>query len=153
MIYANELRANGWQRRRLEILQRDGWTCVACGLGTDDRVLNVHHRRYPDRGRPIWDVPDEHLETLCESCHEATHRPGDMRFDHLTLAEMRDAYCTLIGEQLSGTLSIAADQYASAKLDQLCYLIAKARNGVTQQTCNGVTDSFGTEKTVDGISR
>lgn len=54
-----------WQRKRLEILSRDKWACVACGDA--DSTLHVHHAIYD--GEP-WEVRDEWLQTLCESCHE-----------------------------------------------------------------------------------
>lgn len=54
-----------WQRKRLEIFQRDEWKCFACGQS--DQTLCVHHKMY--RGKP-WDVPDDWLQTLCEPCHQ-----------------------------------------------------------------------------------
>ena len=55
-----------WQRLRLEIMQRDGFACVACG---DDRsTLHVHHMEYHG---DLWNTPHGELQTLCESCHAA----------------------------------------------------------------------------------
>ena len=54
-----------WQRKRLEILSRDDFTCVACG--DKESTLHVHHIAY-DSGE-VWDVPNEYLQTLCEKCH------------------------------------------------------------------------------------
>jgi hypothetical protein len=54
-----------WQRKRLEILNRDNFTCVACA--DRDSTLHVHHIAYGSGD--IWDVPDEFLQTLCEQCH------------------------------------------------------------------------------------
>ncbi len=53
-----------WQRRRLEILSRDDWKCVACGDATS--TLHVHHKVY---GGNLWDSADDELQTLCETCH------------------------------------------------------------------------------------
>jgi hypothetical protein len=53
-----------WQKKRLQILDRDGWKCVACG--DEDSTLHVHHREYS--GEP-WEVDDKSLQTLCEKCH------------------------------------------------------------------------------------
>lgn len=53
-----------WQKKRLEIMQRDGWKCVACE--EERSTLHVHHKRYA--GKP-WDVSDDDLQTLCEKCH------------------------------------------------------------------------------------
>lgn len=56
-----------WQKIRLRILERDGFTCKACG--NTDITLHVHHLRYK-KGKKIWDVNDDDLETLCELCHK-----------------------------------------------------------------------------------
>jgi len=57
-----------WQRKRLDILKRDDFTCTLC---TDSRTtLHVHHKAY--KGNP-WDIPDDQLRTLCHHCHEITH--------------------------------------------------------------------------------
>ena len=62
-----------WQRRRLEIMQRDHFTCRRCG--DDQNTLNVHHRRYRV-DRRIWEYDDDDLVTLCRRCHEAVHTPS-----------------------------------------------------------------------------
>lgn len=68
--YAQKLRDPRWQKKRLEILQRDSWTCVKCG---DDQLeLHVHHKRYVRNVEP-WDYPDKDLETLCDECHKDKH--------------------------------------------------------------------------------
>jgi len=66
--YDEKLKDPRWQRKRLKILERDGWACQQCGCRDD---LHVHHRVY--YGDP-WEAPDESLITLCERCHEAEHR-------------------------------------------------------------------------------
>lgn len=66
MTYAEKLKDPRWQKRRLEILQRDEWGCQHCGDETS--TLHVHHFWY--EGEP-WDAPDEALLSLCERCHEA----------------------------------------------------------------------------------
>jgi hypothetical protein len=65
MKYSEKLRDPRWQRKRLEIMQRDDFTCLACG--DKNTTLNVHHLQYA--GNP-WDAKDESLETLCEPCHD-----------------------------------------------------------------------------------
>jgi len=70
--YAEKLKNPRWQKKRLQILERDGWMCQRC-LDTET-TLHVHHRTYVS-GREPWDVPDELLVTLCEGCHkEETER-------------------------------------------------------------------------------
>lgn len=65
--YAEKLQDPRWQRRRLEILQRDKWTCQHCD--NSERTLHVHHRYYGPHPDP-WESPDAALVTLCASCHE-----------------------------------------------------------------------------------
>lgn len=63
-----------WQRKRLEIMKRDGFMCRWCG--NDDQLLHIHHLKYGN-GKP-WEVPDEWLVAICEDCHWNAHgSPGD----------------------------------------------------------------------------
>lgn len=78
MSYRDDLRDPRWQRRRLEILQRDEFSCRFCG---DDRnELHVHHKRYV-AGRKPWEYSDDDLMTLCAECHskltECTQRMAE----------------------------------------------------------------------------
>jgi len=59
-----------WQRKRLEILKRDNFTCRMC-LNKDDQ-LHVHHLKY-DKTKFIWEIHEMYLVTLCHSCHEKEH--------------------------------------------------------------------------------
>ncbi len=65
--YSEKLRDPRWQKRRLGVLERDGWTCRFCGATT--KTLTVHHRWYVPGFQP-WDYPDSALVTLCEDCHQ-----------------------------------------------------------------------------------
>lgn len=65
--YLDKLKDPRWQKKRLEILERDEWFCQICG--NNESTLHVHHRVYIKDKEP-WDYPDEYLVTLCEDCHE-----------------------------------------------------------------------------------
>jgi len=65
--YLQKLRDPKWQRRRLEIMQRDEFACTKCDDTTS--TLNVHHKYYRFGAEP-WEYPDEALVTLCETCHQ-----------------------------------------------------------------------------------
>ena len=66
--YSDDLQNPLWQRRRLEIFNRDNWTCTLC---LDDRsMLAVHHLAY--NGKP-WQVNGNLLKTVCCHCHDAIH--------------------------------------------------------------------------------
>jgi hypothetical protein len=66
--YRDELKDPRWQRKRLEIMQRDNWRCQRCNR--EDTTLNVHHRYYL-KGRAAWEYESEVLITVCEPCHES----------------------------------------------------------------------------------
>lgn len=69
--YSEKLKDPRWQKKRLEILSRDNFTCTKCG--DDKSTLHVHHEAYRS-GNP-WEISSSLLRTLCELCHENTHRP------------------------------------------------------------------------------
>jgi len=71
--YLELLKSPRWQKRRLEILERDEWACQLCG--DEDSQLHVHHWVY-EWNRPPWEYPDEAMVTLCESCHERETKNG-----------------------------------------------------------------------------
>lgn len=65
-VYAKKFKDPRWQKKRLRILERDGFRCKLCG--DDESTLHVHHRYYI-AGKDPWEYEDEALVTLCESCH------------------------------------------------------------------------------------
>ena len=70
MTYSKKLQDPRWQRKRLEILQRDDFSCQACGA--DDKTLHVHHRYYR-QSRDPWDYDDTALVAVCDECHDGIH--------------------------------------------------------------------------------
>ena len=62
-----------WKVKRELILQRDGFRCQNCGAGEDESELHVHHKCYIE-GLDPWEYNDSDLVTLCEHCHNDTHR-------------------------------------------------------------------------------
>lgn len=67
MSYSEKLKDPRWQRKRLEILQRDEWCCRICF--DTAATLHVHHRCYL-AGHDPWEYDDQYLQTLCEHCHK-----------------------------------------------------------------------------------
>lgn len=64
-----------WRKRRLEILERDSYSCRIC---RSTKNLHVHHRQYHfiqsiKQFKPPWDYTSDLLLTLCESCHSRGH--------------------------------------------------------------------------------
>lgn len=64
--YSEKLRDPRWQKKRLEVMERDGFACVNCC--TKVKTLNVHHWYYRKSAEP-WDYPDMSLACLCDECH------------------------------------------------------------------------------------
>lgn len=63
--YFKKLQDPRWQKKRLEIMERDKFKCVICG---DDKTeLQVHHTGY-EKGDP-WDTRQDWLATVCSDCH------------------------------------------------------------------------------------
>ena len=65
--YIEKLKDPRWQKKRLEIMQRDNFTCQCCGSKVDE--LQIHHIRY-HKGIEPWEYDNNELITYCESCHE-----------------------------------------------------------------------------------
>lgn len=65
--YSKKLRDPRWQKKRLEIMKRDDFSCIKCG--DNESPLNVHHCYYK-KGNEPWEYDDSSLVTLCENCHK-----------------------------------------------------------------------------------
>lgn len=69
--YSQKLLDPRWQRKRLEIMERDGFKCSNCE--DDKEALRVHHTYYVS-GRSPWNYPNWSLVTLCKTCHDEEHK-------------------------------------------------------------------------------
>ena len=67
--YSEKLKDPRWQKKRLEIFERDKWKCRVCAAG--DETLHVHHLVYM-KGRDPWEIHSGLLITLCSQCHKQT---------------------------------------------------------------------------------
>lgn len=67
LSYHEQIRHPLWQRKRLEIFNRDDFTCQICG--NKNNTLDVHHLYYVP-GLLIWEYEDEALKTVCNNHHE-----------------------------------------------------------------------------------
>jgi hypothetical protein len=69
LTYSDKLKDPRWQKKRLQVFQRDKFKCTKCGDA--ETTLHVHHNAY--NGEP-WDADLKQLDTLCADCHEITER-------------------------------------------------------------------------------
>ena len=70
MTYQEQIKHPRWQKKRLEVMEANGFRCQTCG--TEDQELHVHHSFYYD-GAVIWDYKTDELQSLCSVCHKAWH--------------------------------------------------------------------------------
>ncbi len=62
--YSEKLQDPRWQKKRLQVLERDNFTCTLCS--DSDSTLHVHHEKYY---KNPWDVEMDDLKTICCDCH------------------------------------------------------------------------------------
>lgn len=68
--WSDQYRSPLWQKKRLEAMEAQNFTCQCCG--DNESQLQVHHKRYI-KGRKIWDYDLSLLSVLCDTCHENAH--------------------------------------------------------------------------------
>lgn len=90
--YAQLLRDPRWQKKRLQIMERDNWTCVECAA--TEKTFNVHHKIYRKGAKP-WEYEDCDLVCLCEDCHLSVTR---------TTRELKESLATLGADDLERVL-------------------------------------------------
>lgn len=66
MEYKELLKHPYWQRKRLQIFDREKDTCQKCFDTLSN--LQVHHLYYIPNALP-WEYPDDALMLVCERCH------------------------------------------------------------------------------------
>lgn len=97
MTYSEKLRHPLWQKKRLEILNRDNWTCNNCRA--TEKNLQVHHIKY-SFGRNPWDYPNDNFKTLCHECHEKEHSIVNLK--ESTESTFSVSSCALISKSKIG---------------------------------------------------
>lgn len=98
--YSILLKDPRWQKKRLKILERDGWECNGCG--NSETTLHVHHLHYHKNKDP-WEYDDNYLISLCEDCHH---------IEYLKLKEEKDAFCDAFSSK--GMMSCHFSEMATA---------------------------------------
>lgn len=89
--YSEKLKDPRWQKKRLEIMNRDIFICQGCY--DDKSTLTVHHLWY-DKNKEPWDYPNSCYVTLCEDCHSQEH---DKDYDKILNKKLSDfKHCGLM---------------------------------------------------------
>ena len=98
---ANKYDDPRWQRKRLQVFARDGWSCVCCSDGQSP--LHAHHKTYGEYGKPwVCDLND--LQTLCATCHSelGPHPRGGLWWSHHedeSVGILHVAHCPVCGSK------------------------------------------------------
>lgn len=107
MNYSEKLKHPNWQKKRLEILQRDNFTCQLC---TDTETeLHVHHLKYT--GEP-FEAPNEDLQTLCKRCHKLETFYNKRNDSIISIVKLDTV---LIGKLKSGNIFLSLDDSLNGK--------------------------------------
>lgn len=85
MTYQDQIKSPKWQKKRLEILEQNRFSCEECE--TEDKQLHVHHVYYK-KGKKIWDYENYELRCLCDSCHAKSHALTDKILESLGIMEI-----------------------------------------------------------------
>lgn len=108
-VYQTKLKDPKWQKKRLEILNRDNWTCVLCK--DTETTLHIHHHEYR-YGKEPWDYEDDNFATLCEHCHhEVTVEKYNIKTQSVIIFKDYDIYYNrvmFISHFISGQMHIKA---------------------------------------------
>lgn len=84
--YKDKLKNPLWQKRRLQIFEKDKWRCKQCG--NHESELQVHHVDYIPGINP-WEYPDDMLITLCHICHNKETGREKLEYNLATTFKMK----------------------------------------------------------------
>lgn len=73
--YYEKLKDPRWQKKRLEVMEFNDFTCELCG--DSEQTLNIHHKEY-FKGLEPWEYEIGQLSCICETCHESAHEQFDL---------------------------------------------------------------------------
>ena len=112
--YSELLQDPRWQKKRLEIMLRDNFTCQHCGC--KDKTLQVHHLWYSSLKKP-WEYENDSYLTLCSHCHELETEYNN---------ELYSAFCDLktiagqngFSKQLLESILKRLFYYIASKMDE-----------------------------------
>jgi hypothetical protein len=89
MNYKDQLSHPLWQKKRLEILERDEFKCRYCG--DKETQLQVHHFFYK-KGLNVWEYDNDNLITVCKHCHTVLTNDQKAKKDLILLTTKKVEY-------------------------------------------------------------
>lgn len=116
MSYAEKLKDPRWQRKRLEIMQRDDFTCQCCQDA--EKHLNVHHLYYS--GSNPWESKSDALVTVCQDCHTMLEEQKKDLYSLINrLLEQKRSYGDIIELILKGIVAEKTTENAIVQKEQI----------------------------------
>ncbi len=116
--YSDKLLDPRWQRKRLQIFERDKWTCRWCNQ--HNNTLVVHHKDYLPNKEP-WEYPDNLLITLCQECHKMEQDRQET--EQSLLHHLRGYFTVLDLAIIDNGLESLEDDFASSETYMLAEVI------------------------------
>lgn len=118
--YQRQLKDPRWQKRRLDIMNRDKWTCKNCD--DSESTLTVHHKSYrmtDGKFADIWDYADDDLITLCEACHEEEEADlaNHQKFFYFQVRNYLESSKEF--NHVLGILKVASERAGDRRLDKI----------------------------------
>jgi hypothetical protein len=110
--YYELLKDPRWQRKRLEIMKLNNFSCEVCG--DEEKTLNIHHSYY-EKGLKPWDYPEQSLHCLCEDCHKKAQDIKTLinrQLGQIDLTENEIVLGYLLGLQMSDVPMIVAEVFS-----------------------------------------
>lgn len=104
--YIQKLQDPRWQRKRLEIMQHDGFKCQHCG--SIDKPLQIHHIAY--NFKDPWEIESRLLISLCADCHDAETLAIKEAFSRL-IQNIKSAGC------MAKEVNFLADMFHESNID------------------------------------
>lgn len=118
MTYAEKLKSPEWQKKRLEILQRDNFTCTMCG--SKEKQLHVHHKVYIYDNEP-WEYLEEFYTTLCYECHDIEEKDKALFHKLIKHFLLKGLTYKELNEDILPTLKKYRDKYNYTSKDIVKY--------------------------------
>jgi len=117
--YSQKLLDPRWQKKRLEILQRDDWACQSCG--DTESTLHVHHRRYLS-GKDPWDIDSCLLVTLCDVCHESEKADMKSAIEDLILS-IKERFLSAEVSSINEGLAFLTQDISPARISNILRMV------------------------------
>lgn len=108
--YYQKFKDPRWQKKRLSILERDGFKCQWIYCQSTTSTLHVHHFTYL-KNRDPWEYDNSFFTTLCDDCHErvGTVNIKEMIIEHLFSCGINEEFKFFMSFPLIASSMLIAD--------------------------------------------